>query len=343
MKTPLALLRGQTALAGAFVLAAGILMPGVSHADWIESALDPRCDQEDKDAISSAVRDAIEASVRRAEASIQAPTPVGDLGCLNDLMTAPLDTFSNIGGLLGSLTGGLGNFDAASLGIDMDVSGTICRLAAEKWAELTPPLSDLGGTLQGFASMPSDALGRISTGGFGSDGSGTMMPSYSGMMNLTDSSGYGGSIDNYVTPNTSPSVGVIPDYNDIADLSPEEIAAYEAASAQYEEELLQALGDYIGCRVTSGTVQYDRDNRTSQSSSCTFAPSEAPALPTSGAATAVATTAGVAAEFTSGEEAADREGGQVRPEAPTAAPAAIPMTPQQTIWDLMTNGATDGQ
>lgn len=116
--------------------------------DWIQDLLNPSCSPESREQLAGNVRDKIEQSVARAMAAIQPPAAVGDLSCLNDLMNAPLDTFSNIGGILGNLQGGLGGSIGSITG-DLDVSRRVCEFAAEKWQEVAGPLQqgidDLGG------------------------------------------------------------------------------------------------------------------------------------------------------------------------------------------------------
>lgn len=176
---------GRNALLCA-ALAAVTIVPGPALADWTRSIQDERCSPESADALSKALRDAIEANVRRAEAVILPPTPVGDLGCLNDLMTAPLDTFSGVGGMLGSLTGGLGNFDGGSIGLDIDVSGMICKAAAERWADLTEGLSGVDLDIPSYAGVAAKASQRLASGGI------SFVPGMSGSKEYRDSKGSAG-------------------------------------------------------------------------------------------------------------------------------------------------------
>lgn len=149
-----------------------LLGAGPARADWTRSALDARCDPADITGVSNSVRNAIEASVRRAEATIQAPAPIADLSCLSDLMTTPIDIFSNIGGLAGTFQAGL--FDSLPFSMDMDVSGMVCDFAAERWGELTGGLSGLGADLSQFANTPASMTDRLAGGGgFGSGSGGT--------------------------------------------------------------------------------------------------------------------------------------------------------------------------
>lgn len=173
---------GRNALLGA-ALAAITVAPGAAMADWTRGVQDERCSPESADALSQALREAIEGNVRRAEAVILPPTPVGDLGCLNDLMTAPLDTFSGVGGMLGALTGGLGSFDGGSIGLDIDVSGMICRAAAERWADLTQGLSGVDLDIPSYAGVAARASDRLASGGI------SFIPGVRGSQEYRDSSG----------------------------------------------------------------------------------------------------------------------------------------------------------
>ena len=134
-------------------IAAALLVSTVgsapASADWIMDSLDPRCSTQARAAIAEGVRREIENSVRRAEASIEAPIPVGDLSCLADLMEAPLDIFSEVGDLLSVFQRA---FDGS---INTDgMSRQLCRFAARKWDEVTAPvttgLDDLKGSAPGF-------------------------------------------------------------------------------------------------------------------------------------------------------------------------------------------------
>jgi hypothetical protein len=227
------------------------LAPAPSHADWIESLLDERCAAEDIDGIGRSVRDAIEASVRRAEASILAPTPVGDLSCLNDLLLQPLDFFSSIGNLLGDLRSGLEGL--GSIALDIDVSGMICRMAAEKWAELTRPLSEIQASITTFAKAPASAIERLASGSLSSGGSAGMFPGVSGVMNISN----GETIANYVAPSTavSQAAGAIPIFKtqsglDALDYSPSAIALYENQLRAYNDALSVNMSEYMACRVS---------------------------------------------------------------------------------------------
>lgn len=140
----------QRHVSGLAIILAMALMPAPAQSnDWISEVLDDRCSAESKQGITDSVRDAIESSVRRAEAAIQAPSPIGDLSCLTDLMEMPLDTFSNIGGLLDAFESALPSLD--DFAIDIDVAGMVCGFAAKKWGELTQPLNEITGFASDFS------------------------------------------------------------------------------------------------------------------------------------------------------------------------------------------------
>lgn len=130
----------------ASAIAGAAAAPQEAGAEWIREMLDARCSVESKDAVSTAVRSAIETSVRRSEASIEPPIPVGDLSCLSSLMAAPLDKFSNVGEILGDLQLGL---DQKAIGDG--ISRGICSFAQSKWNELTEPLDKKISSLESAA------------------------------------------------------------------------------------------------------------------------------------------------------------------------------------------------
>lgn len=167
------------------------------RADWIESLMDERCAPEDVENISNEIRDTIEAAVRRAEASIQAPIAVGDLSCLEDLMKQPLAIFSGLGNLAGQLQGGFQNFD---FDVDMDIAGMVCDFAAERWAELTEGLGDIEATIQQFADTPAKLADRLQNGGGFGSGSGSSQST--GRLNTSYSGNSQMSNDQDQPPNT---------------------------------------------------------------------------------------------------------------------------------------------
>jgi len=137
------------------------LTPVVATAqtEIFRSMTNERCSSASRDAVANAARQNVESRVARAEASIQPPTPVGDLSCLNDLMNIDIDFLSgkmfSIGDIFGDLLGGLQ--DITLEGIQGEVTRQICAFAAEKWEDLTKPLNlsldDLLGDISpGFTS-----------------------------------------------------------------------------------------------------------------------------------------------------------------------------------------------
>lgn len=139
-------------LAGAVLAfsAAPVLAAPGDGTQIIKDMMMENCSPESKDTLSGLVREAIESKVLRAEASILPPSPVGDLACIQDLMNAPLDKFSNIGGLMDSLKGSLGGSLGSIPGLPGggSIGDQVCAFAAEKWSELTEPLDMALGDLQ---------------------------------------------------------------------------------------------------------------------------------------------------------------------------------------------------
>lgn len=122
----------------AFTGFAGAASAQQADNSWILDLQNQACSDESRQTIADTIRQQIEDSVARATAAIQPPAAIGDLSCLNDLMNAPLDSFSNMGGILGSLQGGLGGA-IGSVG-DLDISRRVCEFAAERWSNVTEPL-----------------------------------------------------------------------------------------------------------------------------------------------------------------------------------------------------------
>lgn len=136
-----------------------------AQADWIADKLSDSCSSESANAIQQSVRDNIEDSMKRAEGAIQPPSPVGDMGCLGDLMSnTGLNIFSeeqggDFGGsmasgivsqLMGQMTQnmgeGLGPLSdiIGEVGAGGDPMQAVCAFAEEKWAELTEGLGGMG-------------------------------------------------------------------------------------------------------------------------------------------------------------------------------------------------------
>jgi len=126
-----------TALMGLAPAAAG------AQTEIFRSMTNERCSTASRDDVANAARLNVESHVTRAEASIQPPTPVGDLSCLNDLMNIDIDflsgQFFSLDSLLGDFMSGLQNITLE--GIGEEVNRQICQFAQEKWSELTEPLN----------------------------------------------------------------------------------------------------------------------------------------------------------------------------------------------------------
>lgn len=317
------------------------LSSGAAQADWTKTILDERCDPEISDALSEALRDSIEASVRRAEASIAPPTPVGDLGCLNDLMTAPLDTFSNIGGMLGSLSGGLSSLDVSNFELDIDVSGMVCKVAAEKWAELTEPLSKVESTFKDFAGTASSAADRLSSQ------VSSFIPGMSGSRSYADSSGYSGNISEYTPPSTqvSEATSSRPIYPEYTDRSEVEYDGTEMENANNLSniELAKAFADYLACRLSGPGPDGTWGLFPRTGASCTFAMVNPPiwTFPRPQAAPASVPQASPASvPQSAGAQAPDpaRQGASSRPDAQQTESAPDQQsTGPSTIWQSLSN------
>ena len=122
-----------------FLFAAGIVWFAalVAHADWIHDMTSEDCSPESRDIVAANVRNQIESSVRRAEAAINPPSPVGDLSCLDGLMDIRLDDFGTVGGLEDLFTTSLDGL----LDLGKDQTRRICKFAEQKWKEVTGPVS----------------------------------------------------------------------------------------------------------------------------------------------------------------------------------------------------------
>jgi len=144
-----------------------------AQTDIFRSMTNERCSAESRDGVANAARLNVESHVTRAEASIQPPTPVGDLSCLNDLMNMNIDflsgQFFSLDSILGDLMSGLQNITLD--GIGGEVNRQICQFAQDKWSELTEPLNLSVGDLLGDVSpdfTSNFALINVSPGNPGS-------------------------------------------------------------------------------------------------------------------------------------------------------------------------------
>ena len=120
----------------ALAVCAAISFAVSAQADWIKDMTSERCSDRSRTRVAASVRDQIEFSVRRSEAAIAPPAPVGDLGCLDGLMSLPIDTFAPSGGLGSLFSGSLDGF----LNGDAFQTRQFCGFARRKWMEATRPL-----------------------------------------------------------------------------------------------------------------------------------------------------------------------------------------------------------
>lgn len=149
----------ETRAVGALILATVLItspMSAGAQTEIFRSMTNARCSDASRDAVANAARNNLERHVARAEASIQPPTPVGDLSCLNDLLNIDIDflsgQFFSLDSLLSDFMTGLQNITLE--GIGEEINRQICAFAEEKWSELTEPLN----------LSPDDLLGDISPG-----------------------------------------------------------------------------------------------------------------------------------------------------------------------------------
>ena len=139
--------------AAAMILAIGITPVS---AEWIHDMMIEDCSEASRDRLAAATRERIELSVRRAEASIEPPTPIGELGCLEGLMGINIDVFAPVGPLSQIFSGSLDGV------LDQDSSSRrFCRFARRRWNELTTPLTQPLKLLK--QGQPPDFIGRISS------------------------------------------------------------------------------------------------------------------------------------------------------------------------------------
>lgn len=150
------------------------LMAGAANAQtaWIEDTLSEQCSTAAREQVASGVRGSIEESVARAEASIQAPSPVMDLACLNDLMDADIDVFSEtwdqasgLASIINDVTSGLKSGLSVST-LSSGVERAICDFAEEQFETLTSGLTGSMSHITSGIEMPtfSDGFGLLNVG-----------------------------------------------------------------------------------------------------------------------------------------------------------------------------------
>ena len=93
----------KTQILGIVAVASTMAMATSAGAQtpWIKDKMSDQCSAASKDKIAENVRKNIEDSVRRAEASIQAPASVVDLSCMSDLLGANITQGHQFGGRVG--------------------------------------------------------------------------------------------------------------------------------------------------------------------------------------------------------------------------------------------------
>jgi len=154
----------------------GIMASSASaQTQWIQDTLSDQCSAASKEALAEDVRDSIEESVARAEASIQAPASVADLSCMNNLLNANLDIFSsqaggfdsfNVDSMINDVVGGL----KAGLSVQTLTGGVeraICDFAQEKFGDLTNGLTgSMDDIVSGTSDLPTftDGFGLLNIG-----------------------------------------------------------------------------------------------------------------------------------------------------------------------------------
>ncbi len=120
-------------IAGIFGVIIAFAAP--ANADWIRDMMIKDCSEESRNILAGSVRQDIELSVRRAEASMEPPAAIGDLGCLDGLMDVNIDVFAPVGPLSSLFSNSLDGLLTAP-----GRSQRICRFAHQKWNELSRPL-----------------------------------------------------------------------------------------------------------------------------------------------------------------------------------------------------------
>ncbi len=124
--------------------------------DWAYDMTSEKCSPESRRLMANSTRNQIENSVRRAEASIDAPTPVGDLSCLAGLMQLPLGSFASTGNL-----GSIFNTSLQSLiNPDGNILNQYCARAEREWRKATRSLGRNTGGFNKF-ELPSYFSSRI--------------------------------------------------------------------------------------------------------------------------------------------------------------------------------------
>ena len=120
-------------IAGIALVAVACSAP--AGADWVQGMMIEECSRESRELLAGSVRRDIELSVRRAEASMEPPASIGDLGCLDGLMDVNIDVFAPVGPLSSLFSNSLDGLLTAP-----GNPRRICRFAHRKWNEVSKPL-----------------------------------------------------------------------------------------------------------------------------------------------------------------------------------------------------------
>ncbi len=118
------------------VLPLCLVMGNQVLGDWAYDMTSDKCSYEARSLLAESTRKQVENSVGRAEASIDAPKPLGDLSCLAGLMQLPLGTFAS--------TGNLGSMFNVTLQNLISPNGNVlngyCAQAEREWRKATRSL-----------------------------------------------------------------------------------------------------------------------------------------------------------------------------------------------------------
>ena len=128
------------------------LLLGLSNTasgDWTYDMTSELCSTESRNFVASNVRKQIESSVQRAEASINPPVPIEELGCLEGLMNLPIANFASTGSLGGLFDGTLDRI----INSNGSVAAPFCSYAEREWRKATRPLSGMAFRLPSYLNL----------------------------------------------------------------------------------------------------------------------------------------------------------------------------------------------
>ena len=165
---------GEAEMSGRMVaiLLVAVACAGPAGAEWVRGMMIEECSEESRDLLADSVRRDIELSVRRAEASMEPPASIGDLGCLDGLMDANIDVFAPVGPLSSLFSNSLDGLLTAP-----GTSRRICRFAHRRWNEVSRPLlkpldllqlglpPDFAGSFNAVAEAAAADAVRVQVGG----------------------------------------------------------------------------------------------------------------------------------------------------------------------------------